>query len=195
MAEYQDLESSFKLSWCKHMDSRNKYPERNETTFQAFLLEMPQPGLEMFDNIKVVNENGRKFGDFCWPEHLTNYRLSRDKNLLKWIFENADGLVYVVCLGVDRIVAVINVSMIPTMIELLRWITASQGLLQFRLARFSSFRSSCEARFSEGFLSSFFEAGLAVLTAMRDAMRPARWPLGAREPDVLDRAAGYRGGA
>lgn len=129
MAEYRDLESSFKSSWCKHMDSRNKYLERNETALQAFLVEMPQPGLEMFENIKVGNIKGRKFGDLYRPEHLTNYRLSRDKNLLKWIFENADGLDYVLYLGADGIVEVINVSMIPTMIELLRWDYCIAGAL------------------------------------------------------------------
>ena len=139
MAEYRDLESSFRSSWCKHMDSRSKYLERNEAALQAFLVEMPQPGLEMFENIKVDNLNGRKFGDLYRPEHLTNYRLSRDKNLLKWIFENADGLDYVLYLGADGIVEVINVSMIPTMIELLRWDYCIAGALTVEVCSIAVF--------------------------------------------------------
>lgn len=121
-AKYWDFANSFKRSWRKHMESRSKYLEQGASPrHQAFLVEMSQVGLEMFEIINIDGLDDRCFGDLYEPEHLNNYRLSRDRYLLSWISENAGGINYVIFLGADGLVEVIHVPMIPTLIELLRW--------------------------------------------------------------------------
>lgn len=121
-AKYWDFANSFKRSWRKHMESRSKYLEQDASPrHQAFLVEMSQFGLEMFEIINIDGLDDRCFGDLYEPEHLNNYRLSRDRYLLSWILENADGINYVIFLSADRLVEVIHVPMIPTLIKFLRW--------------------------------------------------------------------------
>ena len=73
------------------------------------------------------------------------FRISRDKGLLRWISENAEGLDGVIYLGPDQCVEVANIRAIPTIEALLPWDYDIAGGVACELCSFAPrFRSQAD---------------------------------------------------
>lgn len=124
---HEGIWESFQRSWQKHETSRTRWIPRDYEGKQIFLVELVQPGIEMYERIEISGLDGRRFGDLYRPQHLNCYRLSRDKVLLDWIYHNSNGIDYVLYLGPDNRAEAINVGRIPTMLKLMPWDYCIQG--------------------------------------------------------------------
>lgn len=121
LATHEGVLASLEYSWKHHAERCEGFQLDGLCGKRVFLVEMAQHGLEMFEHINVSGIKGRKFGDLYRPEHISSYRLSRDKDALKWIYNYPSGVDYVIFLGADGRVEVINIATIPIMLKLMPW--------------------------------------------------------------------------
>ena len=115
---YDFLGKSFKNSWEHHLKSCNKYTGSKE--IGIFMVEYPEIALCMYENVYHSWIDGMSQGDMREQEEFKEYRLSRDKNLLKYIYNFRHDIKYVIFLNQVRI-EIICTENIPYLIKLLPW--------------------------------------------------------------------------
>lgn len=115
---YEYLVESFKNNWEHHMESYGKYTGSKQ--IGMFMIEYPEFALEMRENVYQDWIDGMSQGDMREQEKFKEYRLSRDKNLLQYVYKFKDAIKYVVFLNHTRI-EVIRTENIPYLIKLLPW--------------------------------------------------------------------------
>lgn len=115
---YKFLFTSFKSNWEHHMESYAKYTGSKQ--IGMFMIEYPEFALAMCENIYQDWIDGMSQGDMREQEDFKEYRLSRDKNLLQYVYQFKDEVQYVVFLNHMRI-EVIRTENIPYLIKLLPW--------------------------------------------------------------------------
>lgn len=85
---YENLEKSFKNNLTKHIGSANNYSGKKD--LKIYLVEYRDFGIDMCEDIDSnleYFENNKKNPEHCW-----NYRLSKDKNMLKYIYYYKDNI-------------------------------------------------------------------------------------------------------
>ena len=112
------LMESFKKNWEQHIKSSEKYGE--EKKIGIFMIEYPEKALAMFEDIYCNCNEGMAFGDMRKPEKFDEYRLSRDKELLKYIYDFRCLIKYVIFLNLGRC-EVIRTENIPFLLEIMPW--------------------------------------------------------------------------
>lgn len=115
---HEFLVESFKRNWEHHLESHKKYNGSKE--IGIFMVEYLEFALAMFENIYHNWIDGMSQGDMRGQEQFNEYRLSRDKNLLEYIYQFKDEVQYVIFLNYARI-EVIRTENIPYIIKLLPW--------------------------------------------------------------------------
>lgn len=115
---YEFLKGSFKIHWEKHIRSLEAYSGNKDCGI--FMIEYTDMALEMFENICSDWKNGMSQGDMRVPERILDYRLSRDKAMLEYIYGYRDQIKYVVFVYSSG-VEVIRVENIPYITNLLPW--------------------------------------------------------------------------
>ena len=113
---YENLVFSFKSNFEKHLKSLEKY--KGEKDLSIFLIENEEVNLEMYENSYKDMENLR-----CdYPqrqEHVIRYMLSRDKNMLNYIYNFKDKIKYIIYFYEENF-EVIKVENIPELFKDLR---------------------------------------------------------------------------
>ena len=84
------------------------------------MIEYTDMALEMFENIYSDWKNGMSQGDMRAPERILDYRISRDKAMLEYIYGYRNQIKYVVFVYSSG-VEVIRVENIPYITKLLPW--------------------------------------------------------------------------
>ena len=115
---YEYLSDSFKKSWEKHIESYNKYT--GDKNIGIFMIEYTDQALEMYENVYYDWINGMTNGDFRESEELKCYRLTRDKNLLKYIYSFKENIKYVIFIY-GRECEIIKLESIPYLLKLMPW--------------------------------------------------------------------------
>lgn len=115
---YELLADSFKRNWKHHIESYEKYTGSKQVGI--FMVEYPELALTMHENVYQDWINGMSQGNMREPEKFKEYRLSRDKNLLQYIYQFKDEIQYVIFMNHIRI-EVIRTDNIPYLIKLLPW--------------------------------------------------------------------------
>lgn len=115
---YELLVDSFKHNWEHHMESYGKYTGSKQ--IGIFMVNYPEFALAMYENIYKDWIDKMSDGDMREEEDFKEYRLSRDKKLLRYIYQFKDKIKYVVFLNCKRI-EVIRTENIPYLIKLLPW--------------------------------------------------------------------------
>lgn len=118
MHSYSNLADSFKRNWEHHIESYGKYTGSKQ--IRIFLIEYPEIALAMCENVYHDWIDGMSHGDMRKQEEFTEYRLSRDANLLQYICQFKEKIHYVIFLNHKRI-EVIRTENIPYLIKLLPW--------------------------------------------------------------------------
>lgn len=115
---YDYLCESFNKNWENHIASNNKYT--GNKNIGIFMIEYPDLALTMYENIYADWINGMVNGDFREPEKVQVYRLTRDKNLLKYIYSFKENIKYVFFVyGKDC--EIIKLESIPYLLKLIPW--------------------------------------------------------------------------
>ena len=115
---YEFLDDSFRHNWEHHLESYEKYTGPKK--IGIFMVEYPEFALAMCENIYQDWINGMSQGDMREQEEFHEYRLSRDKDLLQYIYQFKNIIKYVIFLNHTRI-EVIRTENIPYLIKLLPW--------------------------------------------------------------------------
>lgn len=112
------LLASFKSNWEHHMDSYRKYNGAKEVGI--FMVEYPEFALAMSENVYCDWINGMAQGDMREQEKFKEYRLSRDKKLLEYIYQFREQIKYVIFVNRVRY-EVIRTENIPYLLKLMPW--------------------------------------------------------------------------
>ena len=84
------------------------------------MIEYTDQALEMYENVYDDWKNGMTNGDFRESEELKCYRLTRDKNLLKYIYSFKENIKYVIFVY-GRECEIIKIESIPYLLKLIPW--------------------------------------------------------------------------
>lgn len=107
---------SFKKTWEHHIESVKKYDGCKDVTI--FLVEYQDNALHMHENLEGLHlKENIVYGDMLNGEKYSHYRLSRDKNLLAYIYGYKDIVDYVVMVT-DELPEIIKVENIPELLKL-----------------------------------------------------------------------------
>lgn len=115
---YDFLVDSFRSNWEHHMKSYQKYIGSKQ--IGIFMVEYPEFALAMCENVYHDWIDGMSQGDMREQEEFKQYRLSRDKKLLEYIYQFKNEIKYVIFLNQERF-EVIRTENIPYFIKLLPW--------------------------------------------------------------------------
>lgn len=128
---YEYLKESFQTVWEHHIDSLEKYSGSKE--IGVFLIEYTEFALAMVEQVYANWKNGMSHGDMREEENFKFYRLSRDKNLLNFIYQYKDKIKYVIfsyCNGFE----IIRLGNIPYLLRLLPWDFQIYPLVAWKVA-------------------------------------------------------------
>ncbi len=112
------LVCSLKNNWESHMTSYRNYMGSKQ--IGIFMIEYPEYALAMCENVYHEWIDGMSQGDMRGQEEFMEYRLSRDKKLLEYIYQFKNEIQYVIFLNNKRF-EVIRTENIPYLIKLLPW--------------------------------------------------------------------------
>ena len=115
---YKYLKESFKQNWEHHLESCEKYSGKKD--IGIFMIEYPENALAMCENVYSKWLDGMAQGDMREQESFKEYRLSRDKELLKYIYEFRNSIKYVVFVNSTRC-EVVCTENIPYLLKLMSW--------------------------------------------------------------------------
>ena len=110
---YENLKFSFISNFEKHLRSLEKYNGKKDLS--VFLIENEEVNLEMYENAYI---DTKKIG-FAQQEHFIRYMLSRDKNMLNYIYNFKDKIKYIIYFYEENF-EVIKVKNIPNICEHLK---------------------------------------------------------------------------
>ncbi len=117
---YDNLVKSFKSSWTHHIDSLSKYTGTIEHSL--FMVYYADSGLTHHKKYPSIKQ-GLIYGDLFTREKHRCYRLSRDRELLEYVYGYKDYIQYVIFINVDaqdgEVVEIISVENIPELQKLL----------------------------------------------------------------------------
>lgn len=115
---YEDLKKSFQDSWEKHLQSLEKYNGTKE--IGIFMIEYDESALGMIECVYTDWIIGMSQGDMRKQEDFKNYRLSRDKKILNYIYQFKDKIRYVIYVYRDGF-EIIRTDNIPYFLKLMPW--------------------------------------------------------------------------
>lgn len=134
---YDYLVQSFTQNCEHHLESLHKYNGAKD--IGIFLIENSETALTMTENIFVDWKDGMSHGDLREQQSFNCYRLSRDKNMLNYLYGLRDKLRYVIYVYVDLVYRkggtglevfdcyevkkfeIIKIENIPYLLKLLPW--------------------------------------------------------------------------
>lgn len=115
---HEYLMDSFKQNWERHISSSKRFS--GEKSIGIFMVEHPEISLAMCENVYGGWINGMSQGDMREQESFKDYRLSRNKELLKYVYGFKSVIKYVVFINPVRC-EVIRTENIPYLIRLMPW--------------------------------------------------------------------------
>ncbi len=113
---YDYLVKSFTENWNHHIESLSKYDAQYKTGI--FLIDYPEIVLGHNIDFDVLSE--RLYGDLLFRDDHKWYRLSRDRDLLNFIYDYREMIKYVIFKNMDYF-EVIATEAIPELIKLVPW--------------------------------------------------------------------------
>ena len=111
---YQNLQNSFKKQFEHHLNSLTNYKGNSE--LKIFIIEYSDYGIEMEEDLfKNYPDNAKRIPT-REPKHFWNYRLSKDKNMLNYLYNFQDKIDYVIYDSIDSC-EIIKIDQIPQIIK------------------------------------------------------------------------------
>lgn len=114
---YEYFCTSFKKTWEHHAESLDQYGGCKDKA--AFMIEYQEHTLHMCEDFSELKLKEKiSYGDLFKGERYSYYRLSRDKNLLNYIYGYKGKIDYVVMVTDDELPEIIKVENIPELLKL-----------------------------------------------------------------------------
>lgn len=114
---YEYFCTSFKKTWEYHAESLDQYGGCKDMA--AFMIEYQEHTLHMCEDFSELKLKEKiSYGDLFKGERYSYYRLSRDKNLLNYIYGYKGKIDYVVMVTDDELPEIIKVENIPELLKL-----------------------------------------------------------------------------
>lgn len=114
---YEYFCTSFKKTWEHHAESLDQYGGCKDMA--AFMIEYQEHTLHMCEDFSELKLKEKiSYGDLFKGECYSYYRLSRDKNLLNYIYGYKGKIDYVVMVTDDELPEIIKVENIPELLKL-----------------------------------------------------------------------------
>lgn len=114
---YEYFCTSFKKTWEHHAESLDQYGGCKDMA--AFMIEYQEHTLHMCEDFSELKLKEKiSYGHLLKCEHYSYYRLSRDKNILNYIYGYKDKIDYVVMVTGDELPEIIKVENIPELLKL-----------------------------------------------------------------------------
>ena len=114
---YEYFCTSFKKTWEHHAESLDQYGGCKDMA--AFMIEYQEHTLHMCEDFSELKLKEKiSYGDLLKGERYSYYRLSRDKNILNYIYGYKDKIDYVVMVTGDELPEIIKVENIPELLKL-----------------------------------------------------------------------------
>ena len=112
---YEYFCTSFKKTWEHHAESLDQYGGGKDMA--AFMIEYQEHTLHMCEDFSELKLKEKiSYGDLFKGERYSYYRLSRDKNLLNYIYGYKGKIDYVVMVTDDELPEIIKVENIPELL-------------------------------------------------------------------------------
>ncbi len=115
---HEFLVNSFENNWEHHLESCNKYTGSKE--IGIFMIEYSEFALSMCEDVYHDWIDGMSQGDMREQEKFRCYRLSRDKQLLNYMYQFKEVIKYVIFINCEGF-EVIRLENIPYLLNLLPW--------------------------------------------------------------------------
>jgi hypothetical protein len=119
---YEYLVNSFKKNWENHIESYKNYHGSKEVG--VFMVEYNEFALSMNEGVYNNWINGMTFGDYRHAEKFKTFRLSRDRNLLKYIKQFEHEIKYVIFVYLEKDgekFEIIKLHSIPKLLDIIPW--------------------------------------------------------------------------
>lgn len=114
---YEYFCTSFKKAWEHHAESLAQYGGCKDIA--VFMVEYQEHTLHMREDFSELKLKEKfSYGDLLKDERYSYYRLSRDKNLLNYIYGYKGKIDYVVMVTDDELPEIIKVENIPELLKL-----------------------------------------------------------------------------
>ncbi len=114
---YEYFCTSFKKTWEHHAESLDQYGGCKDIA--VFMIEYQEHTLHMCEDFSELKLKEKfSYGDLLKDERYSYYRLSRDKNLLNYIYGYKGKIDYVVMVTEDELPEIIKVENIPELLKL-----------------------------------------------------------------------------
>lgn len=112
------LIKSFKDNWKNHINSLNSYTGKKDVAI--FIIEYSDNALSMLEDVYEGWIDGMSQGDMREQEKFSCYRLTRDKELLNFIYKYKNEIKYTIFVYQDgfEIISLVN---IPYLLKLMPW--------------------------------------------------------------------------
>lgn len=115
---YEYLVNSFKKNWNSHFDSFQKYKGKKDISI--FMIQYSDMALEMYENVYKNWIDEMSNGDLRKPEILDCYRITRDKEILEYMYEFKEKIKYVIFIYGEKC-EIIKLENIPYILKLIPW--------------------------------------------------------------------------
>lgn len=115
---YEYLCESFKKNILNHIESMKRYTGNKDISI--FMIEYSDLALTMYENVFEDWLDGLSNGDLREPELIEFYRISRDKELLNYIYNLNSSIKYIIFVY-GKEYEVIKLDNIPYILKLMPW--------------------------------------------------------------------------
>lgn len=115
---HEYLVNSFMKNWNSHFESFQKYEGKREIAI--FMVQYSDMALEMYENVYEYWIDGMSNGDLREPEILDCYRITRDKEILEYMYEFKEKIKYVIFIYGEKC-EIIKLENIPYILKLIPW--------------------------------------------------------------------------
>ncbi len=115
---YEYLKESLMQTWHNHIDSLGKYTGKKQ--IGIFIIEYPEFALAMCENVYGTIKEGFRYDDLREQQEFNAYRLSRDKEMLDYLYQFSNQIKFVIYVYYDGI-EIIKLKNIPDHKKLLPW--------------------------------------------------------------------------
>lgn len=115
---YEYLVKSFKKNWNSHLEGLQKYKGKKDISI--FMIQYSDRALEMYENVYRNWIDGMSNGDLREPERLDCYRITRDKEILEYMYKFKEKIKYVIFIYGEKC-EIIKLENIPYILNLIPW--------------------------------------------------------------------------
>ena len=116
---YENLQKSFHQNFEHHLERVEQY--QGEKEIKIFMIHYPDLSISTIEDLYKDIQHGIHVGDLREQQSFQCYRLSRDKEMLNYLYQFNGKIDYIIFLACNAPYEIIGIKHIPEMLKLLPW--------------------------------------------------------------------------